>query len=427
MKDKEEKIKAAVLRSLEQDRLRLLTRQPFIGTVLMHLELVPITHGCRTAQTDGRAVYMNCRFYAALDLEERLFVLAHETWHCVQLYFLRIQNRTPHEFNIAADLEIHFILMKERMKEPFVLPHDPAWNGLSAEEIYEKYKHRNPRRMTPLKCSKGIQPGPDGSGFDEHLYKSSAGMNNESLKEDKTAVCDGGYNDNEGGKDNCKSMTIADSTIEKLRQIVIQSAQMVERQRGNLPEHIRDIIQRLQKPELNWKELLKQFVTSAYSGMRRWLPPARRYIGMGLYLQSRRDVRLNAVLAIDTSGSTTGDLPQFFAELANLLNTFGFYQLTVIQCDCEIQKVESFSDDKSLPRNYKWKSFGHGGTSFIPPFEYIREKKIRPQIMIYLTDGFGPAPRKAPGFPVLWVLTHEGERPAGWGKVIRLKGDENAR
>jgi len=335
MNDKEEKIKAAVLRSMEQDRLKLLTRQPFIGTVLMHLELVPITHGCHTAQTDGKAVYMNCRFYAALDLEERLFVLAHETWHCVLLHFVRLQTRNPKRFNIAEDLEIHFILMKDRMKEPFVLPHDPAWDGLSAEEIYEKLGHINPKKMIQTKCSKGIQPGPDDSGFDEHIHNGAA-VPDKGEMEDSGKDAPGSALNNQEAHVPGGGLRVDDSIIEKLRRVVIHSAQMVERQRGNLPDHIRGIIQRLQKPELNWKELLKQFVTSAYGGTRRWLPPARRYIGMGLYLQSRRSERLDAVLAIDTSDSTTGDQPQFFAELANLLNTFGFYHLTVIQCDCVI-------------------------------------------------------------------------------------------
>lgn len=423
MKDKEEEIKASVLRGMEQDRLKLLIRQPFIGTVLMHLEMIPITCGCPTAQTDGRAVYMNCRFYAALDLEERLFVLAHATWHCLLLHFVRRQSRTLHSFNIACDLEIHFILMKERMKEPFVLPHDPAWDGLSAEEIYEKLKHCNPKKMTPPKCSKGIRSGKNGGSFDGHIYKQpSIGQHDsasQDLREPETGIpCE----DSRGGERGTVGKTIDDSTIEKIRRTVIQSAQMMERQCGHLPEHIRKIIARLQKPELNWRELLKQFVTSAYGGTRRWLPPARRYIGMGFYLQSRRSERLEAVLAIDTSGSTTGNQPQFFSELANLLNSFGFYQLTVIQCDCIIQKVEIYSDEKPLPRNYQWKSLGLGGTSFIPPFDYVRKNKLHPQIMIYLTDGDGPAPEKAAAFSVLWVLTHDGQVPAAWGRIIRLKG-----
>lgn len=214
-------------------------------------------------------------------------------------------------------------------------------------------------------------------------------------------------------------------SVEKMRQITIQSAQTIERTQGRMPGFLQGIIENLRKPELNWKELLKQFVTGCYGGCRRWLPPARRYVGMGLYLQSRRNEKFNAVMAIDTSGSTTGDLPQFFAELSNLLKSFGNYELTVIQCDYEIQQIENFSGDTPLPPNYQWESYGHGGTSFIPPFEYVKEHKLRPDIFIYLTDGYGDAPEKAPKFPVLWVLTNDGEEPALWGKKIKLRASNN--
>ena len=399
--DKDAKARAMVLKGMEQDRMKLLNRQPFIGTVLMHLELVPTTDArrCPTAMTDGRSVYMNCRFYAGLDLEERLFVLAHETWHCVLLHFVRLQSREPRRFNIAADLEIHFILSKEKMKEPFVLPHDPAWDGLSAEEIYEKLKSRKGKPpRDPGRCSNGIF-GTSGGGFDRHVYKKGDG----------------------GAEDDPITADIDEATVENLRRIVVQAAQIAERRQGTLPAHIAGVIEKLRKPELNWKELLKQFVTSCYGGCRRWLPPARRYVGMGLYLQSRRNERLDAVLAIDTSGSTAGDQPQFFAELAGLLGSFGNYELTVIQCDCEVRHVEKFSDDRPLPRDYQWESFGHGGTSFVPPFDYVKEHGIRPQVFIYLTDGCGDAPETPPPFPVIWVLTSDGRSPAEWGRCIRLK------
>ena len=209
--------------------------------------------------------------------------------------------------------------------------------------------------------------------------------------------------------------------VERMRRIVIQTAQIMERIQGHLPAHIQGIVEKLRKPELPWRDLLRQFVTSCYGGSRRWLPPERRYVSRKLYLPSYRDNRMNAVMAIDTSGSTTGDLPQFFAELSSLLNSFGKYDLTVIQCDCVIQHVETFSDTRRFPRNYKWESFGHGGTSFVPPFEYVCEHSLRPDIFIYLTDGCGNAPEKPPRFPVLWVLTHDGNKPANWGRCIKLK------
>ena len=414
---KDDKIKELTLRGMEQDRQKLLMRQPFIGMILMHLDFVPITSGCRTACTDGSRVFMNCKFYAQLDLEERLFVLAHETWHCILLHFARLQNRNPEKFNIATDLEIHFILQKEKMKEPFVLPHDPAWDGLSAEEIYEKLGKSKKSPPDPGCCSKGFEGiCEEGKGFDGHIYKNGSGM------EDAAQEINAG---GAGETDPDFSPQVDAQSVEKMRQIIIQSVQTIERTQGRLPGYLQGIIEKLRKPELNWKELLKQFVTGCYGGCRRWLPPARRYVGMGLYLQSRRNEKFNAVMAIDTSGSTTGDLPQFFAELSNLLKSFGNYELTVIQCDYEIQQIENFSGDTPLPPNYQWESYGHGGTSFIPPFEYVKEHELHPDILIYLTDGYGDAPEKAPKFPVLWVLTNDGEEPALWGKKIKLRASNN--
>ena len=402
MKTLEQK-SAMVLKSLEQDRQKLLLRQPFIGMVLMNLELVPTSGDCvKTACTDGARIMFSIPFYAKLNLEERLFVLAHEAWHCVLMHGLRCQTRNQRRFNIAADLEIHFILQKEKMKEPFVLPHKTEWDGLSAEEIYERLGHKPPRdyrNYVPRRESEHIRGKENGEGFDQHVYAGSA-----------TSLED------------AESQPIWNQdAVERLRRFVIQAAQVMERAQGHLPAYLQGIVERLRKPQLSWRELLRQFVTSCYGGSRRWLPPSRRYLTRQLYLPSYRSDKLNAVLAIDTSGSTTDDLPQFFAELSSLLNSFGKYELTVIQCDREIQHVETFTDARRLPRNYEWVSHGHGGTCFKPPFEYVKAHNLKPAIFIYLTDGDGNAPEKAPKYPVLWVLTQDGQNRAKWGRAIRLK------
>ncbi|MBR4674323.1 MAG: hypothetical protein IKP00_07655 [Victivallales bacterium] len=502
---------AAVLKSMEQDRQKLLTRQPFIGLILMNLELVPMPgNRLRTACTDGRRIMMSISFYAKLDLEERLFVMAHEAWHCVLMHGVRYQTRNQHLFNIAADLEIHFILQKEKMKEPFVLSHDPDWDGLSAEEIYEKLGHKSQRKSknavlaphnggifpsskgggfpddngnfkAPGKQSEHIKGQENGEGFDEHIFsgcgekpledtkegkrkggneegkggnKSSEGeeentpatgkggagsdsqndsdeqngnksSGNSGNRSSEAASSDNGENadgDSTTGESSISETPAWDAqSVEWMRRIIIQTAQVIERTQGHLPAHIQGIVEKLRKPELPWRELLRQFVTSCYGGSRRWLPPERRHVSRKLYLPSYRDNRMNAVMAIDTSGSTTGDLPQFFAELSSLLNSFGKYDLTVIQCDCTIQHVETFSEIKHFPRNYQWESYGHGGTSFVPPFNYVREHRLKPEIFIYLTDGFGDAPETKPRYPVLWVLTQDGRTPATWGRCIKLK------
>ena len=155
--------------------------------------------------------------------------------------------------------------------------------------------------------------------------------------------------------------------------------------------------------------MLKQFVTSCYGGKRHWLPPARRHVWQDLYLPSMRDETLKAVVALDTSGSTIGDLPVFFAELVSIMKSFGKYELDVIQCDAEIQNVKHYSEDKVPPPDKKWKAKGLGGTDFRPVFDLVdglvaAHESTALKGLIYFTDGDGAYPRKGPDYEVAFIF-----------------------
>ena len=109
-KDEEDR-KQVCMEQLAQDRQQLLLQWPFIGGIIMRMELVPVRDDrLNTASTDGDSIFVDIDFYSKLNKEERQFVLAHEVWHSVLLHFARCQNRDRELFNIAADLEIHFTL-----------------------------------------------------------------------------------------------------------------------------------------------------------------------------------------------------------------------------------------------------------------------------------------------------------------------------
>jgi predicted metal-dependent peptidase len=69
---------------------------------------------------------------------------------------------------------------------------------------------------------------------------------------------------------------------------------------------------------------------------------------------------------------------------------------------------------------------GGGGTSFIPPFEWIKanddEEKI--DAAVYLTDLMGSFPREAPPYPVIWCTILPGEVP--FGDVVNIPSDGTA-
>ena len=410
-----QKLKKKTYALMCQDRQRLLVRFPFTGGFLMRLDFVPVRDmRLRTAATDGDRIYFDISFCSKLDSEERLFVMAHEVWHCVLMHMLRCQTRDPQAFNIATDMEVNRMLKKEGLKAPsWTLMPKPEWDELSAEEIYER-----------LNVATGqVAPAAGRSGnesFDKHIYPNQADTepSSASSSEENPPITDQW---GEVGFDKDFRPEISKELAEKIRERIIAVAQQIERTRGTLPAHLEFVVKAALRPQIRWQEVLAQFVTSCYGGSRRWLPPNRRHIGSGLYLQSSRKERLNAVVAVDTSGSTTADLPQFFTELNSLLNSFGEYELTVIQCDCTIQHVETF-DDYNPFHAPEWETYGHGGTDFRPPFEYVAEhSETTPSCFIYITDGCGPAPENPPPYPVLWLLSGTCEKPAPWGWELRLR------
>ena len=418
-----QKIKVGEL--LAQDRQKLLIRMPFIGALLMRLDLVPVRdERLDTAATNGDRIYVDIEFYKKLKADERLFVLAHEAWHCALIHFMRRGDRKHELFNIAADLEIHFILTDEGFKAPFVLPHDPRWKGLSAEEIYERILERSQRQkrdgdslfgarfsgMSEGKESENIKGQGNGQGFDKHLEK---GNNNGDSEVDSESG---------KGRDADYSPEVKPGAEERCRERLTAAVQQYERTKGALPAGLVGLVEAILKPEIGWKELLAQFVTNCYGGSRRWLPPARRHVWKGIYLQSQRTERLRAIVAIDTSGSTSGDLPKFFSELVALLNSFGSYELTVIQCDATIGKVETFDDSNLLDPDRKWEVTGGGGTDFRPVFRYIDEhSELDPNLLIFFTDGCGAYPKRPPPYPVMWLLTSDGWCGVDWGQQVKFK------
>ena len=468
----EEARKRVCLEQLAQDRQRLLLRWPFIGGIIMRMELVPVRDDrLATACTDGDNIFLDINFYSRLTQDERLFVLAHEVWHSVLLHFARRQKRDRERFNVAADLEIHFTLEGEKMREPFVLPHDSAWKGLSAEEIYEKlpvFLKSKPQSQKPF--GGGVMPLPDGSdtgsafgngqsSFDRHIYKDDEipapdslapggagdGTNSDSDMGNPKDACKAGQDggkptedatsqacgEEQGGDGDLSSPIVIDKdydpcvsadAVERSRSRAIASAQQLERTQGRLPAGIRSLLDKLQKPSLPWQEMLRQFVTTCYGGKRRWLPPARRHVWQDLSLPSMRDEALKAVVALDTSSSTVGDLPVFFGELVSLMKSFGKFELDVIQCDAKIQDVEHYSEAKVPPPNKKWRVRGFGGTDFRPVFDYIgKNMREQPDLLLFFTDGYGDAPKQRPPYPVMWVLTSDGRQPADWGRVAHFR------
>lgn len=448
------KMKADVRDSLANDRNIILNLYPFTGNISMRFDLIPVRDKrCRTACTDGKNIYMDIDFYSKLKSSERTFVLAHEIWHAVMLHLSRKQSRQAELFNIAADMEVNYMLTTNDTHKQLSAPKGlcfppPRMAGKSAEVIYEwllrKAKNKQltaadispdsedmqgngesytndctAKDMTKADKSRdgqnGSKTGKLEGQFDKHTYQGEESEEgNDPVKDQWGEV---GYDDD-------FKPSVPSDFAEKMREASISAAQTVERMQGTLPAGVKSVLEKLRKPEIKWQELLAQFVTSIYNGKRQWIPPNRRHVYNDTYFQSRRNEAINIAVAIDTSGSCIGELPKFFGELNGLVKSFGSYQLHLLQCDAAVDKYEYFDDGNPLELETmdKIEWAGGGGTSFVPVFDYVRDNGIQVDALVYLTDSFGDAPKEAPNYPVLWLLTADGnENFCKWGRKVKFK------
>ena len=428
--------KARALRVWTADRARFLLEHPLVATLALHLKIVPVVDArLPTAATDGRSLFVNPYFLSTLTPDERVFLLAHEVWHEALLHGRRRALRDPRLWNLAADHEVNHLLREDGLKMPAdgILYAEHA--GASAEHVYavleagtafpqRRGQQRRPGSDIHLGSPDGADPfegtgrglgngdgeGDDDSGDDSGDSQDGDGAEGQAA--DETFARFGPI----AGKVDPDFRTAPDPTAadDWASRVVALSGQLA----GRLPAGLTRAIDQVLRPKVPWPVLLRDFVSRSAGGRLSWLPPSRRHVHRGLYLPSRRNDTLRIAVAIDTSGSTTMEMPRFVAELGAILRAFGRYEVRLVQCDADIGFDERFDDSRPLSLS-SLRMVGGGGTDFRPVFRRLAGDP--PQALVFLTDGYGPAPAEPPAYPVLWLLTSDGTNPAPWGRVVKME------
>jgi hypothetical protein len=184
---------------------------------------------------------------------------------------------------------------------------------------------------------------------------------------------------------------------------------------GTLPGSAHDSLRGDGRGRRDWRRLLRLHVGRALEMRPVFSRPPRRFPGwVGVLPARRRRLSAPRILAVvDTSGSiTTALLEQISAELARLATHFA---VQVVEADADVQRVYDFRPVKCV--------YGRGGTDFRPALDPQFLRRRRPDVVVYFTDGLGPAPAKAPHTAVIWCLVPGGQAPADWGRVIRIGQD----
>lgn len=382
---------------ISKARASLVIGQPFFATILLGQPMV-LDESIPTMATDGESIRYNPEFVEKLSHDELVFVLAHEVLHTVFLHSTRREGRNPNRWNIAADYVINEILVRDKIgRMPAGGLHDPqlVQNGDgTAEGVY---------KLLP-KESENQGPGQPGGALDQVL---DAGQNQKQQNQPGQQP---------GQQPGGVQLTDAERNQKEaeLKAKIVQ-ARDIAKAYGKLPGGLKRILDELTAPVVDWKTVLKTFMTQRAKVDVSFAKPKRRFLANDLILPSPTGEKIGRlVVAVDCSGSINRELlNEFAAEIRGIFEDTKPDELEVVYFDSKVLDKEVFREGDEI----HLEPLGGGGTAFSPIFAALEENP--PVGCVVLTDlesdDFGPCP----DFPVLWAST--GSENAPFGEVVKIK------
>lgn len=335
-----------------------------------------------TAMTNGRDVKFGRQFVESLNDTDLRGVILHEAKHKMYRHLLtwkHLNKQDPQRANMACDYVINIELVDEgKASGGFVsLPKggliDEKFRGLNSAEVFNLLPPQPPQ-------------GGKGAGFDEHDWEGAESLNEAEKVE----------------------------LAKEIDQAIRQGAILAGKVGGNIDRSFTDLM----SAKVDWKEALREFVSSVSSGKddSTWRKPNRRWLQHDIYMPSTISESMGrVVVAIDTSGSIWGEvLNRFVSEVASVMTNMNPEQVDLLYWDSKVAGHEVYGLNDADRMTSTTKPKGGGGTSPSCITAYMRKHKIDPVCAIILTDGcVGNDWGRQWSCPTLWAITTDIKSPIG--------------
>lgn len=364
-----------------------------------------------TACTNGKDEEYNPDFVNSLNDAELRFLVLHENYH--KLYRHLETWRWMYEedaecANKACDFVINLKLVDDNADGFATMTgelkkgcYDAKYRNMDAAQVYHllrKQKQEGDGKGQPQRGQgQGSGSTNSGEGFDHHDWEGAGDMTAEEKRE------------------------LAREVDEAIRQGALIAGKMGtggDREFGELLE-----------PQIDWREVLRDFITTTCTGhdYSTWKRPNRRFVAGGHYLPSGISEQVGEiVIAPDTSGSTfaPGVLPAFLSEAQAICNTVKPEKAHIIYWDTKVCGHEVYERNELDDMINSTKPKGGGGTTVSCVGEFMAEKRIKPQAVVVLTDGYLGGDWGVWDCPVLWCVIDNKSAVPPNGKVVHIKTSE---
>lgn len=378
----------------------------------------------KTAAVDGVRLFVNKKYYDSLDRHERNALLLHEWWHIAKLDCSKKRTgyRNPRIWNHACDFWINLTISKEnnnciKIPKGFLL--DTSFEGMTSEQIYDELV----KIMAKRKGGKGpISISGDGDqdsdDNDPNRQRNSADKNKYADKYKSADMLNDELDSRGYFCDDMLSQPI-DFDEDSVMKDVLTGLEFQKKSRGTLPGHLQMLLNYIKESKADWKHILSSFFKQIkyFGGSRSFSNPKKWGWCYKVCLPGEiGQKKVSVTIVVDVSGSMLVDdtLARIAGEVSAIIPLS--YDCTVITADTEVKQKVKVKDLKEFVKKFN-KSKGGGGTDFIPALKEC--EKIKSDITLFFTDGygtFGEIPRIK---NLVWILTERGVKPP-FGKYINI-------
>lgn len=362
-----------------------------------------------TAYTNGRDEVYGTAFIEQLPVKQVSFVCLHEAMHKGLRHLTvwrKLFEKNAKLANMACDYVVNRTIKAADPHESVVqMPrkpdgsplglYDPRFDGMSAKQVFDI-----------LEKEQGSGDAGDGGGGDG-----------------------GGEGFDEHGWDDAQSLPAEEQqALQKEIDMALRRGEIEAKKcgagKGDIPAELGELL----RPQINWKDALQEFITqncttkddSSYRRLN------RRFHALDLILPTPYGESMgHIVVGADLSGSmwsgNPSDMQKILSEFVGIANMVNPERVDLIYWDSHVTGHEEYKQGDYDMLRQVMKPRGGGGTdpSCVPP--YLKEKDIKPDCIVMLTDGevFNQWGSNWPA-PVLWVICGNRNVTAGTGKTVHM-------
>jgi len=352
-----------------------------------------------TANTNGRDENYGRDFIKRLDDKELAFVVLHETLHKAYRHLFtwkRLWEDNAQIANMACDYVINLQLVDMDKDQQMLAM--PMHEGKAVGLVDERFRGMNTKQVFDILKEEEPEGGyGGGGGLDEHDWEGAQELNEEQKK------------------------ALEKEIDQAIRQGIIAHNKIAGKGAGGMDRELEDLL----TPEVDWREVLIEFVKATCSAKdaSSWRRVNRRYLGSDVYMPTLIGESVgHLVIGIDTSGSIGGhELAEFLSEVKAIAEEVHPQKVDLMYWDTEVAGHEeyAYADVPNIVSSTKPK--GGGGTDPTCMVEYMKEKNIKPEAIIMLTDGYIGSWGEDWNAPILWTIVRNKDTYAPVGKTIHIK------